>query len=288
MRELILKCRHFKQILSYVYILATLIMGSHAMAQVGREPANFVPDDDLIVVPMVIEKSFIEKFHDKHENEFGAARKKLRFWLSQEQYAKDYGLEDSGFIPLPTEQEKQKFLERNYLRFLSKDIEKSSNGALQETVEEWTTDDEIDSIKMVEMHEKTLVKAKQNRGQKVLKHTQTVKVAGESIKFGFQPRVEMGMVKMTLKSKHFYARAWVGINGNQELMVEKKIKATNTTAFVNYFIDQSRVIAAVDQTITNHLKLRLTHSKTTEGFSEMNEANETENNIIQLRFSLGF
>ena len=68
------------------------------MAKVGRSPANFVPDDDEIVVPIIVEKNFMEEFHEKHEADFREARTKLTFWMQQEQYAQDYGLENTGVI----------------------------------------------------------------------------------------------------------------------------------------------------------------------------------------------
>ena len=257
-------------------------------SDISRAPANFVPDDDLIVVPMVIEKNFIEEFNDKHEKEFRSARQKLQYWITQEEYAKNYGLENTGIVTLPTEEEKQKFLERNYLRFLSKDVEKSTNAGLKDTWESWNEDDEIDAINAVELHEKVLVKAEKDSGKKTLKTSKSVKVGKDTFKFGFQPRVEIGMVKFTMKSKYFSARAWVGINGNQELKVERKFKSTNTSAFINYYIDESRLLAAVDQRLTDEWSLRYTHTKDAKDFDGLQSAGEVENNILQLRYRLSF
>ena len=93
----------------------------------SRFPANFVPDDDLIVVPLVVEKNFYQRFNEKHKNSFKGARQRLEFWITQEQYAEDYGLENTGFVRLPTPAQKEQFLQRNYLRFISKDVERSNN-----------------------------------------------------------------------------------------------------------------------------------------------------------------
>ena len=119
-------CKKYMQRLVSVYLLVTPAFAMHAEDRAAREPANFVPDDDLIVVPMVVEKSFVDKFNDRHEGKFKGARKKLEFWIAQEAYAEAYGLENTGFVRLPSESEKQRFLQRNYLRFISKDIEKTT------------------------------------------------------------------------------------------------------------------------------------------------------------------
>lgn len=276
-----------------VYLLATTLCFTckcfaNDSSRVSRKPANFVPDDDLIVVPMVIERNFIQDFHHKHDDEFKSARKKLHHWITQEQYAKDYGLENSGIVTLPTVEEKENFLQRHYLRFLSKDVERSTNKGLQNTLESWSADDEIDSITAFEQHEKVIVKARKAQGRETLRSSKSVKVGKSNMKFGMQVRPEIGMAKFTVKSKYFYARAWVGVNGNQELNVQKTFKSTGTTSFVNYYIDESRLLAAVDQKIVNHLSMRFTHSKDAEGFQNLIKSGVYEDNILQFRFNIGF
>jgi hypothetical protein len=255
---------------------------------VARKPANFVPDDDLIVVPMIIERNFYEEFNEKHRAKFRASRQRLEYWIVQEQYAQDYGLEDAGFIELPTVEEKERFFHRNYLRFIQKDVERNNNETLQGITRQWTANDEIDSIKNNEQRSDFIVKAKRSKGRKILKATETVKVAGQKFKFDIQPRLEMGMVKIRLKSKFIDVRAWVGINGNQEINMNKSFKATGTSALVNYYIEQNRVLAAVDQKITTHWSARLTHEKIGTDFDNMQTSGLSENNILSFNFGMGF
>ncbi len=278
-------CKIYIHLACIVYFLGTSMTWAR---EVSRKPANFVPDDDVIIVPMIIEKNFIDEFNEKHAREFQSARKKLRFWLTQEQYAKDYGLENTGIVRLPTIEEKQKFLQRNYLRFISKDVERSTNKGIANTWEEWTADDEIDAIKAVELHEKVIVKAKKNNGKGELKTSNTVKVGKDSFKFGFQARPEIGMAKFTIKSAYFKGRAWLGVNGNQEIKLERRFASTNTYAFVNAYIDETRILAVVDQRITNGLSLRFTHNRDFESFEHINDTTTLEDNILQIRFNMGF
>ncbi len=134
MKQLRSNCKLFRQSRLAVYFLVSICICVSAHAQlrgINRAPANFVPDDDMIIVPMVVERNFFEEFNAKHKDDFSSSRKKLQHWQTQEQYAKDYGLEDSGFIQTPSEEEKQNFSQRHYLRYISKDVERSNNKTLQ-------------------------------------------------------------------------------------------------------------------------------------------------------------
>ncbi len=281
-------CKNYMHLLISVQILATFSCFAESGSLVARAPANFVPDDDMIVVPMLIERNFMDDFHEKHKSKMKSAKKKLQYWISQEQYAEDYGLEGTGIVNLPTNEQKEQFLQKHYLRFLSKDLEKATNGGIKNSWEEWTADDEIDAIEAIKLHEKVLVKARNNSGKPALKSTSSVKVGKDNLKFGFQARPEIGMAKFTVKSKYFYARAWVGINGSQELNVERTIKATKTKLFTNYYVDETRLLAAADQPLSQHWKIRLTHSKDFDDFEEITTSGVSENNILQLKFHMGF
>lgn len=278
-------CKKYLHFVLAVYILGSV---SNAFAQNWRKPANFVPDDDMIVVPMIIENNYIDEFHQKNKKRFDGARKKLNYWLSQEQYAQDYGLEGTGIVKLPSEDQKMQFFQRNYMRYLSKDFERTTNEGIQSTLEEWTADDEIDAIKMVEMHEKVIIRARRNRGQADLKKSKAVKVGKDKFRFGFQPRLEIGMVKFTMKSNYFYATAFMGVNGKQEVKLEKKFKKTRTKTFVNYYIDETKVLAALDQPLYGKLSFRYTHSKDFDDPEKFNETTVFEDNIFQLRFNIRY
>lgn len=286
------KCQKFKHFRAAVYIIFTASWCLATFAQVSfsgnRKPANFVPDDDMIIVPMVVEKNFIEEFNDKHQVEFKNARRRLDFWMSQEQYAQDYGLEDTGVVRLPTPEEKQRFFERNYLRFLQRDVNRSNQETMTSFLEQWNTDDEIDSINANEQRSDFIVKAKRNKGQKLYKAKKTVKVAGKKFRFDFQPRIEMGMAKVRVDTPYFDIRAWIGVNGNQEVKISRRFASTNTRVFANYWIEQNRVLGVIDQPLVTHWSLRLTHDKIIEDFDSIDQTGVLENNTLQLRFGMGF
>ena len=278
--------RHLFRALQF-FIGLGLFFSFKSNAQISRGPANFVPDDDKILVPMVIERNFVDEFHEKHKNDFKDAKQKIRHWAAQEEYAEAYGFKGSGVVDLPTAEEKQKFFERNYLRFITKDVERSANKTAQDWYENWNTDDELAAIEAQEQQEVFLLKAKKEAGQDHdLK--KEVKVGKSKIRLDVQPRLEIGMVKIRFKSPYLNARAWIGINGNQELQMKRYFRATKTNAEINYFIEQKRVLASVDQRLAKHLSLRLTHDKIEADGIRNLEGKTFENNVIQLRFGMGF
>jgi len=247
-----------------------------------------VPDDDLIIVPMVIERNFMEDFNEKHKNDFSSARKKLQHWQVQEQYARDYGLEDSGFIQTPSEEEKQNFLQRHYLRYISKDVERANNKTLQTWSEGWSANDEIDSIADAEKRNDYIIKAKRKSGKKTFSSEKSVKVGKKTFKIDFQVRPEIGMMKVRLKSSYINVRAWVGANGSQEINLDRRFKSTGTRAMMNYYIDQEKVLASVDQHLVKYWSMRLTHEKQLQDFSGFTQAGQSENNTLHVRFGMGF
>lgn len=260
----------------------------HSARRISRAPANYIMDDDMIVVPITIEKTFIDDIHEQYQDSFKAHKKTVEGWQLNQEKAEAYGLEDRGIFRTATLQQRQNFMQRNYLRFYSKKFEQGTNEGLQNLWEQWTADDEIESIKAIEKQDKILVKAKKKQGRTNLDKKTTAKVGKKEFKFGFQPRIELGMVKLTMDSPYFKMRAWLGVNGNQEVKLEKRIKATKTSAMVNYFIDQDRVLAVVDQGITGPFSLRMTHDIRLDPKAPDLAAPSSENNTVQLRFRMGF
>ena len=70
--------------------------------------------------------------------------------------------------------------------------------------------------------------------------------------------------------------------------MERKFESTDTRAFVNYYVDQTRTLASVDQRLTDHWTLRLTHDKDFDKAGDWDKAGVTENNVLQVRFNMGF
>jgi hypothetical protein len=286
--------RHYLKILQLILVCGFALKSLGLQAgEICRAPANYVPDDDMIIVPIVIEKNAMEEFHERHERKFYNAKMRLRQWINDENYVQAYGLEDTGAVRLPNEQQKQRFFERNYMRFLNSDVQQSTNETVNQTLEELTADEELATIERYEARDEYIVEARKANGvseataqRKIF--DEEVKVGKTKFKFDIQPRLEMGMVMVKLKSRYFNMRAWLGVNGNQEVNLRRTFDTFGTRAKVNYFIEQRRVLASIDQPLYDAWSLRLTHDRQ-EANPETNNLLETrENNVIQIRFGKRF
>lgn len=289
-----LKLRHYLKILQVCLVYGLALKSVNSLAgEIFRAPANYVPDDDMIVVPIVIEKNAMDEFNEKHSSRFSNAKAQLIKWINDENYVQAYGLEDTGAVRLPNEQEKERFFERNYMRFLQTDVQNSTNSMLTENLEELTADDELATIERYEARDEYIVEARKANGQTTDQAERNIvkkeiKVGKDKFKFDIQPRLEMGMVMVKLKSNYFNMRAWLGVNGNQEVNFRKKFSSFGTNTRVNYYIEQRRVLASIDQPLYGAWSLRLTHDKQ-EAEPEINGLIENrENNVIQIRFGKRF
>jgi hypothetical protein len=281
-------CPNFLHLCLSAYIFFIACMNQVQAQTPSRAPASYILDDDMIVVPINIEKTFLDEIHEEYKGAFDAHRKTVENWMRNEELAEAYGLENRGIFQTSTLQQRQNFLQRNYLRFFSKKVERDTNQGLQNWWQEWTADDEIDSISNLEKQDKIIVRAKKKTGQKTFDKKTSTKVGRQEFKFGFQPRLEIGMLKVTMDSPYFKMRAWLGANGNQEVKLERSFRATKTKAMVNYYMDQERVLAAIDQRLTSRWSLRFTHDKKLDNLSPSLATPSSENNITQLRFRMGF
>lgn len=275
---------------------SVFVFATSSFAANSRSPANYMPSDNHIIVPVKADegrvKTFLKRINDKHEGEILHAKNRIKNWIEQEEYVQAYGLEGTGVVALPTQEQKQRFFERHYMRFIVKDVENRTNSNLEETArgwyESWTASDELDAI---EATEERVVKTEglgEKLGQKKSLVKKELNVGKRKFKFDVQPRLEMGMVKLELRSPYVDARAWLGVNGNQEVRLYKTYEKTRTQAEVNYFIEQKRVLASVNQPLSERISLRLVHDKYEGGSQNSLHSEGMENNFVQLRFGMGF
>lgn len=273
----------------FTILFIMMVVGASQVFAQGRKPANFIPDDDMIIVPLYIEnKSMLQKVQEEHQENFKEQRRIVHTWILNEEYARGHGLEGRGIIPESTVEERQRFLNRNFLRFFTKRVENNAKTGLKSWWEDVSASDEIDSIDLQETRSEYLVKSSNSKTNNLAKE-ETINVGKQKFKFGVQPRVEMGSVRFTAEGFGFRARAWVGINGDQEIYVEKVFSATRTRVLANYYWDEKKTLAAVDQPIGKYTSLRLAHQKD-DDFTDQDREDgyHRENNSLEIRFSMGF
>lgn len=282
------KCSFFKHLSIVVILICSKSTDIVNHNKISRAPASYILNDDIIVTPVNVESNFIEKLNEKHAESFDRHRKVVENWQRNEELAKIYGLENRGVFQTTTLEQRQRFLQRNYLRFITKEVEMDANQGMQNIWQQWNDDDEYESIKNVSLQEVKIASTKKEQGLPGFSRSKTVNEGKDRIKFGFRPYLEMGMFKVSMDTNYFKAKGWLGVNGNQEVNVEKYIKLSQTKFMYNYYIEQQRSLAIIDQKVTDKISLRYTHRKTFEDFGTITSSGINENNIFQIRFGMGF
>jgi hypothetical protein len=236
-----------------------LMIGSVSIAQepklqnLARKPASYIPNDDVIVVPVDAEMSFYDKhfINDPKFSKNSNVQRQIKIWQENELMAQQYGLDTQSAGSLyfvPTNEEKFKLIERSYFRYLKKKGEDPFKEGGEEIIQGWTASDELDSIDEME----AAFRATSNKTRtgvslpKSLREKQVAKT--KKFRFNIQPRPEQGMLIVRI-SGPIDARAWVGINGEAEMNVQKTFDQTGTRIQGNYFVHDGRSLASIDQNL---------------------------------------
>lgn len=231
----------------------------------SRAPASYTPDEDVIVRPIENEVTLYDRFvkadHDVRIREF---RNQINIWNRNQQFAEQYKmdatLQGSAYF-VPTPDEKWEYFKNNYMRYLRKKGEQPLKDQPKEWYRQWRASDEIDSIdrldstfgatKKKSLTGKALPEALQEKEVSVWKKT----------KFIFQPRVDQGLVIVGFKGPIAYLRAWVKVNGEAEVNLQREFNSTGTRVMANYYTNSGQYISSIDQRITDDLYARATSTK---------------------------
>ncbi len=274
--------------------LALILTLSSSLAQVDRAPASYIPDDDQIVVPSTYEKSFYQRVHESNEGYLRSHRTRIQNWITMDEFARNYGLEDAGLYNTSTPEQRRQYFERHYIRYFTKSAGRGAGRNLKEWWKEWNTDDEINAIESNINRKGYIIKGtsssstlrslSEDRGLDV---KVTINKKKHRWKFRFQPRIEQGSVKIKVMYADFYAMAFIGANGKQEVFVQKNISSLGIKTRFNYYIDADEMLAVIDRPFLTHFNLRFTHHKKGVLSSE-SLATDFEDNRVEVGFSMGF
>lgn len=227
----------------------------------AREPASYVPDDDVIIKPVANELSFYQQYvASDNSKDVVRTRNQIKIWNDNQQFADQYGMDatlaGSPYF-VPTQEEKFKYFQKRYMRYLKRKGEEPLKDMPKDWYNDFRASNEVDTIDEMEEHfkktskkssaDKALPKALQKKEVSIWKKT----------KFIFQPRLDQGLVIVGIKGP-IEARAWVGVNGETEVNVQKKIKSIGFRFMVNYYAHTGRYLTSVDQRIMENLYARIT------------------------------
>lgn len=266
-------------------LMTTVCYGQSAsnVALISRMPASYVPDDDVIVKPVENELSFYQQYvaSDKSETVV-ESRNQLKIWLQNQTFAEQYGMDTSltgSPFYVPTAEEKWDYFQDKYLRYLKRKGEQPLKNMPKEWYQDYRASNQIDTIDEME------ARFKEQNGKKsksvMPKAFQEKEVSlWSDNRLIFQPRLDQGLVIVGIKGPLLYARAWVGINGQTDLNIQKSFDSIGLRAMYNFDAKKKVSIASVDQRLADHLYARVTSNKDPE--------TEVQDNTVMLLYAKQF
>lgn len=232
--------------------------------RISREPASYVPDDDVIVKPVDNELSFYQQYvASDNSQDVVNSRNQLKVWNDNQVFASQYGMDStlagsSYFVPTPDE--KWEYFKSRYMRYLRQKGEQPLKDMPKNWYNDYRASNEVDTIDEMESRfrdsnkgaRKTAVpKAFQEKEVSIFKHTRLI----------FQPRLDQGLVIVGVKTPFGKARAWVGVNGQTEVNVQQSFNSIGLRVMYNYFAKDGRYFTSVDQRLMENVYARVTSNK---------------------------
>jgi len=255
---------------------------------VSRAPASYIPDDDVIIKPMDNELSFYQQYVASDKSyDVVESRNQLKIWNDNQQFADQYGMDStltgsSFFVPTP--QEKFEYFKDRYMRYLRRKGEQPLKDVPKNWYQDYRASNEVDTIDEMEDRFKSTTK-KSKIGKSLPDSLQQKEVSlWKETKFIFQPRVDQGLVIVGIKGPIAYARAWVGVNGETEVNIQKSIDSIGLRAMFNYYAHSGKYFTSIDQRITNNLYARVTSLRNPEGDID----NPKHDNTVMLLYAKHF
>ena len=233
--------------------------------KVLRNPASYIPDDDVIIKPEINEVSLYQQYVAKDESvDVIKARNQIKVWSDNETFAQQYGLRTTlagSPYYVPTQEEKWQYFNDKYLRYLRQKGERPLQDVPKNWYQDYRASNEVDTIDEIEARfQKT---NKTTSAGNVLPSSLQVKEVSlwKKTSFMFQPRVDQGLVVVGFKTPFAVARAWVGINGKTEVNVQQTYDSIGLRAMFNYYADTGQYFSSVDQRIVQNVTVRYTASR---------------------------
>jgi hypothetical protein len=265
------------KILKHLCALLVMLMSTVCTAKTNRAPANFVPNDDVIIVPLEYETHFLVRNIDPNHPKLKKIKNQLDYWVTQEKYVTEWAIEDTGLYRPASQEEKLNFFKKNFLRYVSR----KARDPLKRDLKEWWNSDnaeaEVSRVNQVTEEINTKEKgafAKKINKQKVLAKTQKFKLR-------FKPRVLKGYVSLSLRSVYFNADSVVGINGKIDFKISRGFSSIglNTMAYYNY--SDNRLITSFSKSLTKTISTSITSTLAPEELV-------TEDHRFSLNYSKSF
>lgn len=257
----------FRQSMVFVLMFFTGMAQGQATPKfyVTRAPASYIPDDDVIVKPVDNELSFYQQYVASDKSaEVMSSRNQLKIWNDNQQFAEEYGMDStlagSSFF-VPTSDAKFQYFKDKYMRYLRRKGEQPLKDAPKNWYQDYRASNEIDTIDEMEARFKKSTNS--GKTNKMLPDSFKQKEVNlwKETKFIFQPRVDQGLIIVGIKGPIAHARAWVGVNGETEVNVQKSVDSIGFRLMFNYYAHTGSYFTSADQRVVENLYARVTSQR---------------------------
>jgi hypothetical protein len=204
---------------------------------ISRKPAAV--EEEVLTVPLTNNDSFFTNENIFAEDDAGVMKDmkaSLHGWEATEEYARIWGLEDTGLYKTPTTSQKGKYISKKMLRYADKRL----SGEMKRADEGST------------LH-------KVSKVEKNLRPNASVNVS-KNFSFKFKARVLQGKAVMEVKNPWIECNATVSANGRMRVITRKEFKAVGLASGAEYSVNDSQFLTYVDQQMTDNIKARVSNT----------------------------
>lgn len=191
----------------------------------NRAPASAF-EEEVLTVPLEQKTTIKSVFAEDDAGVMRGMRSTLSSWESTEDYAKRWHLESTFLYKTPTDQEKSRYLRSNLLRYADKRLAGEMKNA-----------EEGSALNTASKVEKTL---SPNASVPVSKY----------ISFKFKARVLEGKAVVEVRNPWVECNTTVTANGQAKVLTKKDFNQLGTSTGVEYNVNDTQLVAFVDQEVT--------------------------------------
>lgn len=187
----------------------------------SRLPGNYIPSEEVISAPEA-KGSWAENIlAEDNRGVLRSMKKEIAKWESEQEYARNWHLEDTGLYNSLTDDEKKRFISRRSLKYLDKritgEIKQADEGSKLHTL---------------------------GQVQSALKPTSKIDIS-KSLRFRFKAQVLQGSASVRVENPYVETTANFDIGGEKRVVVSRQIAAVDVRTWVDYDVTDSTYIAVI-------------------------------------------
>jgi len=229
------RCQMFRHLslFTVLSLVSALAFCKEVKNSTAKRAPSSILEEEVLTVPLE-QKVFIKTiFAEDDAGVMKGMRNSLSSWDNTEEYAKRWNLESTNLYKTPTTSEKGKFISKNLLKYADKRLAGEMKNAQEGT-----------ALYTARNVEKSL-------------HPNASVPVSRYISLKFKARVLEGKAVMDVRNPWIECSATLKANGKTKILTKKDFKQLGTSTGVEYDVNESQMVAFVDQEITNNIKARL-------------------------------